>query len=589
MRQALTWTVTLSIVGFAGSFVFARLPGDAFDLALASAALLATGGLVHRLVGRLVRRLFAPFGGRLLDAVTSAESRLGRVANVIDLGRTLLPPLRDAAGGSDASPLLFTIDPALEVRVDAAGEAHVRAVALPDALSEHMLERPGEILVRKALEGLAVRRPELRGVVEALVGFDALTVIPLSVEGELEGALVVPRGRRRSAPALEEIRALERLSDRTSGLVALLAAERRAQGRAGDGDVRTRDLADRIEVLEEERDRLRAEGRSWKAGRPSHRMSGTTVAYSASMRELMGRVDDVSTLDAPVLLRAEGGAAVDQIAHAIHERSGRREGPLVVADCAALRTERAAAALFGEIAEDGGERPGWLALARGGSILLADVVALPLTVQHDLSESLAEREIRPVGGAGSVPIDVRVIAASRVDLAPLVESGVFDAELARWLEPLTLAVPPLRERLEDLPSLTLLCLDRACRLFGRAPMGIDADAEAALRAHDWPGNVRELTWFITRAVANASGPTVGVRDLPALEAPRKEDVEGHPLDGTWSDVEHRILLRALELAAGNKSEAARLLGLKRTTFLDKLRRHEPQTTAKRESEASALS
>ncbi len=591
IRRALTWTSTLAAVGAMGSLATLWLDAPALELALGAMLLFAAGTLCQQVLARVVERTFAPFSGRLLGAATEARARLGPVKSVIDLGRALLPPLRDASGSDDAMPLLYTIDPALEVRVDRAGEAHLSARALPEALRDRLLERPGEALVKKALDGLVVRRPHLRGVVEALGALDALVVVPLSIDGELEGAIVVPKGRRRSAPTLEELRALERVADRSAGIVALLSSERRAQGRAGATDQRTHDLMDRIEVLEEERDRLRAEARSWKAGRPAHRMSGTTVAYSAPMRSLMERVVDVAALDAPVLLRAEGGAGVDQIAHAIHERSGRKDGPLVVADCTSVREERAAAALFGEggVGSPPEFRPGWLSLARGGSLLLADVVALPLSVQHDLAESLAEREVRPLGGAGAEPIDVRVIATTRTDLAALVADGLFDPELARWLEPLTLEVPPLRDRPEDVSSLTLLALDRACRLLGRAPMGIDDEALDLLRAYDFPGNVRELTWVVTRAVGVAAGPTVEARDLPPLGAPEHDAAEGHPLDGTWSDLEKRILLRALDAADGNKSEAARALGLKRTTFLDKLRRHDLAPPAKRQSEAPALS
>jgi two-component system response regulator HydG len=594
IRRAMTWTSTLAAVGALGSLASYWIDVPPLELALGAMLLFAVGILAQQMLSRVIDRTFAPFSGRLLDAADESSRRLGPVKSVIDLGRALLPPLRIASGSDDAMPLLYTVDPALEVRVDRAGEAHVRSQPMPEPLRDRLVERPGEALVKKALDGLVVRRPALRGVVEALNALDALVVVPLSIDGELEGAIVVPRGRRRSAPTLEELRALERVADRCAGMVALLSAERRAQGRAGHGDQQKHDLEDRIEVLEEERDRLRAEARSWKAGRPAHRMSGTTVAYSAAMRSLMERVADVAVLDAPVLLLAESGAAVDQVAHAIHERSGRKDGPLVVADCASLREDRAAAALFGEVDGDdtGVVRPGWLSLARGGSLLLADVVALPLSVQHDLAESLAEREIRPIGSAGAEPIDVRVIATSRVDLELLALDGVFDPELARWLEPLALEVPPLRSRREDIPSLTLLALDRACRLLGREPMGIDEDALDVLRQHDFPGNVRELTWLITRAVGGAEDSNVTLADLPPLARPEPESEidETHPLDGTWAELEKRILVRALDAAEGNKSEAARALGLKRTTFLDKLRRHELAPPAKqRRSEAPALS
>ena len=147
-----------------------------------------------------------------------------------------------------------------------------------------------------------------------------------------------------------------------------------------------------------------------------------------------------------------------------------------------------------------------------------------------------------------------------------------------------LRVPPLRERREDLPSLLLLALDRSARVLGKAAVGIEPDAQARLVAHDWPGNCDELDALIEHAVARCDGPRVGVQDLPSLAPPRASS--GNPLDGTLERVERRVLRRALDRAQGNKSEAARLLGLPRTTFLDKLRRNglEPEEGAARGSE-----
>lgn len=154
--------------------------------------------------------------------------------------------------------------------------------------------------------------------------------------------------------------------------------------------------------------------------------------------------------------------------------------------------------------------------------------------------------------------------------APLAQEA-FDPELMRWLTRLEVQVPPLRQRRDDLPSLVLLALDRACRVFGRGPLGIEQAALDALIAHDWPGNLRELQHVIDRAVARAAGPKIRRADLPAL-AGAAARLPADPLDGTYEDVERRVCERALALAQGNKSEAARALGLKRSTFLDKLRR-----------------
>jgi DNA-binding NtrC family response regulator len=132
-------------------------------------------------------------------------------------------------------------------------------------------------------------------------------------------------------------------------------------------------------------------------------------------------------------------------------------------------------------------------------------------------------------------------------------------------------VPPLRARREDIPSLSLLALDRACRVLGREVMGMDQRALEILLAHDWPGNLRELQHVVGLAVARAEGPQVRPSDIPPLAASAPT---GDPMAGTYDALEKQILLHALDRAGGNKSKAARLLGLKRTTFLDKLRRHD---------------
>src|SRR5690606_21343133 len=138
--------------------------------------------------------------------------------------------------------------------------------------------------------------------------------------------------------------------------------------------------------------------------------------------------------DAPVLLVGEDPSALDRVGHLLHESSGRREGPIVVADCAAVRPERAEAALFGESSE---LRPGWLRLAEGGTCLLLDAPALSLEAQAKLAEAIATRRAHPADGAAAYPIDVRVVVTSRVDVAALAGAGAFDLELHRRLEPLT--------------------------------------------------------------------------------------------------------------------------------------------------------
>ena len=569
-RRAVTSAATMLVVGVAVAGLRAWVPRDPSTLALYVMATLLLAAAVYRALRPSVRRVLAPFGGRLLTAVEEAERDLAGAAALPDVARAVLGPLRRASGSVDAAPYLYSLTPAREARIDLAGEPHVDAREMPPPVAERLADRPGEIIVRAALESIVVRRPELRPLVECLVSRDALCVVPVSAAGDLEGALVVPRGRRRMAPTLEELDALEKLARRLGSYLALLSAQERARQRAEDATRATDRLEERIEALDEELGRLRTDTRVLKAGSAADRLNAPPIAYAPSMRALLVRTAEVGPLDAPVLLVAEGGTPTDTIGHLVHEASGRASGPFVVANCAVVRPDRSAAALFGEDGGDG-PHPGWLRLAAGGSVLLVDVPALTREAQRELAEALAVRQARPVGGAGAYPLDVRVIATSRLPLQLLAEAGAFDADLAQWLTPLTLRVPPLRERRDDLPSLVLLALDRACRVLGREIVGIDAAALDALRAREWHGNLRELDSVIEQAVARTQGTKVVVEDLPP--APGVAAYEAaDPLMGTYEQLERRILARALERAAGNKSEAARLLGLKRSTFLDKLRR-----------------
>ncbi|MFW6049604.1 MAG: sigma-54-dependent transcriptional regulator [Myxococcota bacterium] len=567
-RRVSAAVLTLALVSAGAVLAAPLVPPTRSGLGVLVAAGLAAAVPVYRAAAPLVHRLLAPDRGRLLDAIDRIERDLGPVSTLDGLARVVLGPFRDASRRPDATPVLYVAHPPLELRIDAAREPHVRHRPLSETLQARLLERPGEIVVRTSLEGHVVRRPDLRPLVDALVELDALCVVPLRVEGELEGALAVPRGRRRMLLRLEEVHALERLGERLASMVILLSAQERARVRTAEA-MRARDRAEeRAEALEDELAWLRAETRALRAGRGASRLMAPPVAYAPAMRELEQRIEAVAPMDAPVLLVAEGGSPVDLVARWIHGKSGRSDGPFVVADCASVRPEHTPAALLG--VEGEAPEPGWLQLAAGGTLVLADVPALSPEAQAMLAEAMAAKRATAVHGAGSYPVDVRVIATSRVELEPLGRGGAFDPELLRWLGKLRLAVPPLRERKEDLPSLALLALDRACRVLGREVMGMDQEALDVLAAHDWPGNLRELQHVIDRAVARAEGPQVRREDLPPLAPAEPEE---DPLVGTYAVLEKRILCRAMERAGGNKSRAARSLGLKRTTFLDKLRRH----------------
>ncbi len=566
-------TAVLAVAAIAGQLAD-RVPRDAIGLGASVALAIVLAAIFFRVASELFDRLLAPFGGRLVTAVDEARAASVGATSLEELGASALPPLRRASATLDADPLLVLLHPPRQVRVDAAGVAHVDEREPSPAILEHLSARPGEVVVSAPLVEQVVRRPDLRALVDALVREDALAIVPLSVDLELEGYLVVPRGKRRAALTLEEIARLEALARILSAQVALLSSQERARLRTSEAIAAREGLEEALEAASEEIAKLRADARVLRAGGAPAQHASKTIAYSPAMRALVRRVTEVAPLDAPVLLVGEDPSALDRVGHLLHDSSGRREGPIVVADCAGVRPERAEAALFGESSE---LRPGWLRLAEGGTCLLLDAPALSLDAQAKLAEAIATRRAHPADGAAAYPIDVRVVATSRADVEALVATGAFDVELHRRLEPLTLSVPALRERREDVPSLVLLALDRSCRTAGRPVMGIDADALDVLNAHDWPGNLAELESVVARAVARANGPNVRLVDLPSLAT--TED----PLGGTFAEIEARALEHAVALAGGNKSEAARMLGLKRTTFIDKLKRYDllgPEPTKK---------
>jgi DNA-binding NtrC family response regulator len=272
-----------------------------------------------------------------------------------------------------------------------------------------------------------------------------------------------------------------------------------------------------------------------------------------------------------VLLLCEPGVAIEPLARVLHAQT-TREAPFVVFDCAAVRAEHVEAALFGGVGPLGSE-VGCLRVAASGTLLLLDLPALPLAVQSKLAEALGAGEAATAEHGERYAVRARIVASARRDPEKLAQHGRFDAELWRELGAVTCRIPPLRECGDDMSSLSLLAIDRACRRHGRGPIGIEPEALAELRAYDFPGNHQELEHLIDRAVAHARGARLTPADFAAgrlLAANSGEDPLAQPLE----QLERKALVAALIRADYNKSEAARLLGLPRSTLNDKLRRHQ---------------
>jgi transcriptional regulator with PAS, ATPase and Fis domain len=293
------------------------------------------------------------------------------------------------------------------------------------------------------------------------------------------------------------------------------------------------------------------------------------------MRALQRKVESLRHNESNVLIQGESGTGKELVARAIHAASPRRAGPFAPVDCGALPESIIESELFGH--ERGAftgalGAPGLFRLAHGGTLFLDEVGEIPLQVQAKLLRALQQREVRPVGGAGAVPVDIRVIAATHRDLAAMVEAGRFRLDLYYRLNVVRLEVAPLRERLDDVALLAGHFLAKHAR-GTRATVGLEPDALETLVRYAWPGNVRELENVIEASLALARGPRLRAEDLALPAGSRSEPPPpAHALPLTLEAYERCALERALRESAGDAREAARRLGIGRSTLYRKLAR-----------------
>jgi len=287
--------------------------------------------------------------------------------------------------------------------------------------------------------------------------------------------------------------------------------------------------------------------------------------------------------DLPVVLCGESGTGKELLAHAIHSAGGRRDNPFVVVNCAAIPAQLVEVELFGyEPGTFTGARtegsPGRLEEAQGGTLFLEEVSELPTAAQAALVRVLQDRETVRIGGSAPRPLDVRVVAASRKPLDVEIGAGRFRRDLYYRLAVLSIAVPPLRDRGDDVALLAQAFLVEAESEVGRAGLALGSDALDALRAHAWPGNVRELKNVMLRAAATASGPQIAARDLlldgVAPDAPPAATRGSNAtLRTSMLESERDALLAALDAASWNVARAAEQLGVSRMTLYRRLQRH----------------
>ena len=309
------------------------------------------------------------------------------------------------------------------------------------------------------------------------------------------------------------------------------------------------------------------------------------VAFSDAMREVLRLAGRVASTDANLLVTGESGAGKDAVAIFVHAMSRRAMGPFVKIDCAALPGELLEAELFGY--ERGAftgatqAKPGRLEAAHKGTLVLDEIAHLSWDAQAKLLRVIERREFERLGGRRTVRVDARLLALTNVDLDDAVARRAFREDLFYRLNVVRIEVPPLRERREDVVPLAEKFLEAYAAKHGRPARRFDREALAALAAYDFPGNVRELANIVERAVIVAEGQAVGANDLPESVRTAVSARARQARRPTLAELEAEYIREVLEAARGNKSEAARVLGISRKNLYEKLARQRTEAGGQR--------
>ena len=324
---------------------------------------------------------------------------------------------------------------------------------------------------------------------------------------------------------------------------------------------------------------------------------GNIIGESSALHEVLAKVEQVAPTSSTILLRGETGTGKELVAHAIHINSPREEKPFVRVNCAALAPGVLESELFGH--EKGSftgaieRRRGRFELADGGTLFLDEVGDLPMEVQIKLLRTLQERELERVGGNETIKVDVRVVSATNRNLEKMIEEGEFREDLYYRLNVFPINLPPLRDRLDDLPVLVSHFITKFARQMGTTPAGVSAEALAKLREYNWPGNVRELENIVERAMILARGASLAATHLdfgrrqhttplpnigsgpvavPTVSTLAPSE-DGKSLAERLLDSERKEIVAAVEKSRGNIASAARQLGINRSTLYYRLRKH----------------
>jgi two-component system, NtrC family, response regulator AtoC len=315
------------------------------------------------------------------------------------------------------------------------------------------------------------------------------------------------------------------------------------------------------------------------------------IGKSLAMQNLFSRMEKVVNTDSTILILGESGTGKELVAKALHFNGPRKEKPFIAINCGAIPAELLESELFGHVkgAFTGAvvDKAGKFELANQGTVFLDEIGTMPFHLQTKLLRVLQEQEIERVGGSKKIKLNVRVISATNSDLEELVKNGNFREDLFYRLNVIPVNIPPLRDRCEDIALLARHFLVKNCRELNILLMSLSQKALEAMENYSWPGNVREMENVIERSVTLSEGDTIELEDLPvqiSKSVPVKSnDVfdlpkitgQGIDLEAFLGQIEMNMIKEAMEMTGGVKARAAVLLGIKRTTLVEKLKRARP--------------
>ena len=321
-----------------------------------------------------------------------------------------------------------------------------------------------------------------------------------------------------------------------------------------------------------EHKRLNEEARSLRTALATMSGGAAPIFQSPIMKTVVRDLEKVAPSDVAILITGESGTGKEVIADLIHALSPRRKGPLIKINCAALPRELIESELFGSVkgAFTGAnvDREGLFKQAQGGTLLLDEISEMPVDTQSKLLRVLQEKEVRPVGGRTSYKSDCRVIAATNREIAEAIKLGKLREDLYYRICAISIHLPPLRERREDILPLASAFLKRYGAQAGREMTGFTPEAADALRAFDWPGNVRQLQNEIQRAVLMGDRSVVDTRDLSITTVMSQKD---NPDLTLMEAMERNAIIQMLKETGGNKLETAKRLGIGRQTLYNKIK------------------